>query len=146
MNLMERLTISRHNRIGDETQVKSVAEINFNDEDEQYFLRLDGKPTHRFAQCTNSDPQNIAELDSNVIVLMPLSPWCALCRNKKVPLEDSGMFQLNGETVSSALVLESAPFHGKKQLTDVLEGMVKKINLHMKKLVETIEKNCDRGR
>ena len=147
MILMPRLTISRNNKIGDETPVKNVSEIDFENEDEQCFLLLDGKPTHRFVQCTNADPQSIDELDSKVIILMPLQPWCALCLNKKAYKEGLGMFRLNGdETVPSALVVESTPFHDKKERPNVLNAMMEKINSNIKPLLNTIEKNNDRGR
>ena len=147
MNLMKRLTITATNQRGEEMPITSATEIDFDNPEQKLFLRLDGKPTHRLVQCSNADPQDIVELDSKVILLMPLQPWCALCRNKKAYMEGLGMYRLSGEeTVPAALVVESDLFNDKDERPNVLNGLIEKINSHMKPLVSTIEKTPGRAR
>ena len=147
MKIIPRLTITKNHRVGDETPIKTPTEMSFDNSDDKFFLRVDGKPTHRFLQCENYNPQKLDDLDSKVIILMPLQPWCALCSNNNAYEKNSGMLKMaDEEMVPSALAIHSDPYHDAGAIPEIFEKMIEKINSHMKSTLDIIEKNNDRGR
>ena len=150
MKLLERLNFRAGLlHTGDENKLSLEEVFSHRVGDDSTFLCVDGKITHRLDELPNKNPKDIHEIDTKVLVLIPLSPWYKICQNAKI--FKTRTVQMcdpvgNGNSVPTDLVLYSQPYENAQGRDESFKGLVTKINEHMEKNLKLItEANKDLG-
>ena len=150
MNLLNRLEFKNHMSYYDKEKISRVEEFTLDHSRHNFYLYVDGKQTHHLMVAENKNPADINDINSKLLVLVPLPDWCAVCANNGI-LEDSSAHDMitpcaNGRPVPKALVIQSKPYQLVEERTAVLEEMFGEINAHLKECLKKIDNNKARTR
>ena len=134
MNLLNRLSFHKGREKTPIASLEVLDEgLNLDPWADPVFLWVDGKSTHRLEEKPNNSPRDIHEIGTQVLRLVPLTPWRKICEHAQVYKPGAEMVNdpdNTGGLVPSSLLLFSEPYDQGAR-GRVLVDFISKINSHM---------------
>ena len=106
-----------------------------------------GKPLYRVIDKENTDPKNIEEVNSRVLIAIPTARWQRICENNKFDKEEiknSRLLKDYAEMIDASTAnfsLVSPPYNNNRERFDSFNLLMEAINDDFTKVLNLINKN-----